>query len=486
MNNKFIFSEIDTSDKNTLNSYDKCGRLCFKIEIAIDIYLRNHSDVALEYLEIAFAAQKLSEISEIIKVYETPKVNLYPHVVLITVTEKPYEMKNMLKWFSMYFSGEFGSDEDEIEAREEFADFEDKIYNYSICPILPHYCDLYFANFIASYYDWNAETIKKTLALHPEWRFFAWKSTWSRKLGFDLFISGEFWLLDISSDLSCALMDASDYKIPFSKEKFTKPVRVITDMGKIYILMQDEVLCISLGLHFYIARCAEVVFPFEEDMFLNTGFDWGVSANFYISNDSSLVVFKGGTYQYVLFYESIEVLETNQIDKLASSIQDITADLLERGSNSIKVKCNWSLINDEIFEQLCYDLVLRDGKFIPEETRKMGLSKSRDGGRDIVTTFKTYSGHNKNRFWVIQCKFSKSKKSLGRNDVKLSDLIDEYSPAGVIIATNMFIDAGAYDKFDKISKNRGTDIKYWDGLGIERLLNRNPDLIRSYKLESHD
>jgi len=46
----------------------------------------------------------------------------------------------------------------------------------------------------------------------------------------------------------------------------------------------------------------------------------------------------------------------------------------------------------------------------------------------------------------------------------------------------MVIDAGAYDKFDKIAENRSININYWDRLWIERLLNRNPDLIRSYKL----
>jgi hypothetical protein len=117
------------------------------------------------------------------------------------------------------------------------------------------------------------------------------------------------------------------------------------------------------------------------------------------------------------------------------------------------------------------------------KTVKMGLSKSRDGGRDIVTMIASHSGQNKkNRLWIIQCKYSKKRKSLGRNDVRLSDLIDEYSPEGIIIATNMVIDAGTYDKNEKIKKNRCVDIEYWDLFWIERLLNKNPDLFRVYNL----
>jgi len=484
LDNKFVFSKQEMMNNGVVDFPVKQDYIYLKIEIVIDIYLKNHSDVALEYLEIAFVAQKLSVVSNIIKVYKTPIIHLYPHVVLIIEFEKPNEIEitKILNWFSTFFSGEFDTDEDQIDALEEFADFKDKIDCYSIIPVLPEYCDLYFANWIVSNYDWDPETIQESLALHPEWKFFTWKSAWSRKLGFDFYVSGEFWLLDINTDLFCALLNASDYEYSFYNENLLKPVSVTNDMNKIYIFMQDDVLSVSLSLHFFISRCAEILFPFDEDKFQNTRFGWGISADFHVSKDNSLIVFKGGTFQYVLFYESIDVLSINEIDKIASSIQNLTTDLLERSNNSIKIKCNWLLINDEIFELLCYDLILRDGRFIPEETRKMGKSKSRDGGRDIKAFEKSRSGQNRRGLWIIQCKYSKSNKSLGRNDVILSELIDEYKPNGVIIATNMLIDAGAYDKFDSIAKNRSININCWDRLWIERLLNRNPDLIRSYKL----
>ena len=481
MNNKFIFSEI----KGNNNEFDfsiNSNHVYYKIEIAIDIYLKAYYDVAIMYLDIAFVAQKLSEVSNIIKKYETVILDSYPRVILIVESEKPDEIKNKLELLSSYFSGEFLFDKDEIDIREEFVDFEDQIGYYEIIPVLPEYCDKYFANFIFSNYDWEPEVVQETMKLHPEWEFYTWKSAWSRKLGFDLYVSYYYWLLDINTDLSSALREASDYKSLTIEDDFIRPIRVFSIQNDIYFLTKDDVISTSINLHQEIIKCAKSIFIFKDIKYKNIDFNLNILANILISKDYSIIIFKTDFFQYVLFYESITILEKNEIDNIASSVQNLIADLFERSSNSIRIKCKWSLIDDEIFELICYDLILRDGRFINEETRKMGLSKSRDGGRDIVTYTKTYSGQEKKKLWIVQCKFSKSNKSLGRDDIKLSDLIDEYLPYGVIIATNMIIDAGAYDKFDKIGENRKICISYWNGLWVERLLNRNPDLIRGYEL----
>jgi hypothetical protein len=479
MDEKFRFGAIDIN--NISDFYVEIGSVYYKIEI--DIYLRNHFDVALEYLEIAFVAQELSKISDVIKVYETPICNNYPYAILIIKTVNPDIIISKLKWFQIYFSGEFMSDEDEIDAREDFSVFEEAILEFNIIPALPDYCDKYFANYIFSNYDWNPESIQEILITHPEWAFYTWKSAWSKKLGFDFYVSSQFWLLDTNADLFSALKFASDYKQSNSLDKFLKPIYIITDMNQIFLFTQEEIISISLDLHFFITRCAGNLFIYDENKFYNSEFNWGISTDFCIASDFSLIVFDGNVFRYILFYNSSKILKRKEIDNLASVIQKLSIELIEKSSNSVKIKCNWSLINDEIFEQICYDLILRDGRFIEKETIKMGLSKSRDGGRDILTKIMSHSGEmENNQLWIIQCKLSNLKKSLGRNDVLLSELIDEYNPAGVIIATNMIIDAGTYDKLEKIKQNRKINIEYWDGLRIERLLNRNPDLFKVYNL----
>jgi hypothetical protein len=277
-----------------------------------------------------------------------------------------------------------------------------------------------------------------------------------------------------------ALQYASDYS-PNKEIRLINPIRILTDMSSIFLFVQNDVVCMSLNKHFLAARCAEIVFPYDENRFENTQYNWGVSPGFSIANDLSFVTFDGGTFRYVMFRDAFQVLNTKEIDLITSCVQELSADLLEKGSASITRKSDWSLVDDEMFEKLCYDLLLRDGRFIARETKKMGTSRSRDGGRDIVTKAASRSGQSSsNNLWIVQCKFSKSRKSLGRDDVRLADLIDEYAPAGVIIATNMVIDAGTYDKYEKIKANRKVEIESWDGLFIERLLNKNPDLFRSY------
>jgi hypothetical protein len=76
MSDRFVFTELDINNENTINFPVRIGFSYFKIEIIIDIYLRSHLDVALEYLETAFVAQKLAEVADVIKVYETPVIDL--------------------------------------------------------------------------------------------------------------------------------------------------------------------------------------------------------------------------------------------------------------------------------------------------------------------------------------------------------------------------------------------------------------------------
>jgi hypothetical protein len=482
MQNKLTFSEVSLFHYSATDPVSE-EVPCFEVQIAIDIYLMNHSDVAWEYLEVAFIAQKINEIAEIIRVQECSKADSsspYPTVALFVNCSDRNILKNMVSWLQGLFRDQEDAHGDSSNPRDEFYKFEESVSDYSIEPTLPEYCDKYFANLIASNYDWSKEGIDQTLFIRPEWAFHTWKSSWSKKIGFDLYVSPEYWLLSKNADLILALQHASDYS-PNEENKLINPITVLADMSNIFLFAQNDVVCMSMNKHFLAARCAEIVFPYDENRFENTQHNWGVSPCFAIANDLSFVIFDGATFRYVMFRDAFRILNTKEVDLMTSRVQELSADLLERGGTSITRRSDWSLVDDEKFEKLCYDLVLRDGRFISRETKKMGTSRSRDGGRDIVTKSASRSGQrSSNNLWIVQCKFSKSRKSLGRDDVRLGDLIDEYAPAGVIIATNMVIDAGTYDKYEKIKANRKVEIESWDGLFIERLLNKNPDLFRYY------
>lgn len=481
MQNKLTFSEFSMTDDSPIEPPNK-GVPNFEVEIAIDIFLMNHSDVAWEYLEVAFIAQEINKIGEIIRVQKRSKVDPSPFPTVALLVDCPDQelLKNKMFWLQGLFSDQEDTHNNSSNAMDSFYAFEEAVTDSSIEPILPEYCDKYFANLIASNYDWSQDDIDQVLSVRPEWAFHTWKSSWSKKLGFDLYVSPDYWLLSTDANLLHALQCASDY-VQIMEGRLINPVRVLSDMNCIFLFTQNEVVSLSLSKHFLAVRCAEIVFPYDENRFENTQFNWGVSPCFAIASNLAYVTFYGKTFHYVMFRDSFRVLNAKEIDLIASNIQGLSTDLLEKGSTSIIRKSDWSLIDDEKFEKLCYDLVLRDGRFLADWTKKMGTSRSRDGGRDIVTKAASRSGQSSiNNMWIVQCKFSKSRKSLGRDDVRLADLIDEYAPAGVIIATNMVIDAGTYDKYEKIKSNRNVEIESWDGLYIERLLNKNPDLFRAY------
>lgn len=62
---------------------------------------------------------------------------------------------------------------------------------------------------------------------------------------------------------------------------------------------------------------------------------------------------------------------------------DITFTKQDEPKFSISdISCPWHQLDDEQFEQLCYDIITK--KHHPIEIHKIGKSRSRDGGRDIV------------------------------------------------------------------------------------------------------
>jgi hypothetical protein len=293
-------------------------------------------------------------------------------------------------------------------------------------------------------------------------------------------VSPTYWLLPDEADLFKALKVASD--LSPNGISFNPSLRQICDLQRIFIFTESDIVSLPLSIHFMAARAAQMVFPVDDDPFENAMYAWGMECAFELASNLSCLRCKEHSFQYVVFSDSFIVLKTKEVRQFTRSFQDIVGDLLDRSGDSIRKKCNWSTLNDERFEILCYELVRRDGRFEKEQTKKMGVSRSRDGGRDIITKSIIRAGQlsPERQSWIIQCKFSVRRKSLGRDDVRISDLIDEFNPSGIIIATNMLIDAGTYDKYERIQQNRGVTIECWDGLYMERCLNRNPDLFEMY------
>lgn len=134
------------------------------------------------------------------------------------------------------------------------------------------------------------------------------------------------------------------------------------------------------------------------------------------------------------------------------------------------VRFDWESLSDDIFELLCCEVLCRSGHYDPETLRKMGLSRSRDGGRDIVVKSKAWPGGRRPRLFIFQCKRIAARRSLSGSAVSVADVVDQYGARGFGVMTSAVIDSTLYDKLDGIAKNRDVKIDTWDKLRLERFI----------------
>ena len=146
----------------------------------------------------------------------------------------------------------------------------------------------------------------------------------------------------------------------------------------------------------------------------------------------------------------------------------------------VNVACDWEQLDDEQFEQLCYDIIYYNPKFDTATIRKMGKSRSRDGGRDIEVHTRSRPGYLPEKY-IFQCKLLTTGSSLtGKKLGSVSDVIDQYGAKGYGVMTNVVIDSTLYDRFDAIQQNRGLEFDHWSVFELERFLARHPSVKKRY------
>ncbi|MFM5983030.1 MAG: pentapeptide repeat-containing protein [Sphaerospermopsis kisseleviana] len=142
------------------------------------------------------------------------------------------------------------------------------------------------------------------------------------------------------------------------------------------------------------------------------------------------------------------------------------------------ISCSWNQLNDDQFEELCYDILREKHKLTNID--KIGNSRSRDGGRDIVF-FKGVDINKKPIKWIAQCKLKSDKRSLGSSQVTdISDMLVAQEAKGFCIMTSGIIDATLHDKLDALRDRNGIEVERWSYLEIERFLAEHPEIKARY------
>ena len=287
-------------------------------------------------------------------------------------------------------------------------DFENSIMEFSFnldkqVRFFPALADAYTANIVAGQEDiydsdLDQDALQSLYASHPEREFGFWRSFISQELGHDLYVSPWAWIILNDPDSEEALRD-----VTLSLERyggFEKGIPLLLDA--FYLSMNDLPSVVFNDfrmMHFPLAgikkaqACAAAIWDkiFRENDLtvkfdnvskifraVHTGFNDKTKLR--LSENGYLLVASDAMAQYIFFKESTPLkfieshftkdtewrLETvptmweipqkfqveywNAIDKLSETLGTLSG-------NPVDIALDWDQLNDETFEQLCYDIL---------------------------------------------------------------------------------------------------------------------------------
>lgn len=188
-----------------------------------------------------------------------------------------------------------------------------------------------------------------------------------------------------------------------------------------------------MGLYFKSRVCASFALRDKEDLWPSGLFDWSDRVFTHapimeaISADRSeelqpkrekclvhaagtLVILDDGQFRHFLF--DTESLSQVGIKAIHENLSRLAASFTPLIGLSATPLCDWSTLFDEDFEQLCYDVIFAHAKFDSDTIRKLGKSRSRDGGRDLEIRETPSHRGGPSRKWIFQCKLVTDGSSL--------------------------------------------------------------------------
>jgi len=189
---------------------------------------------------------------------------------------------------------------------------------------------------------------------------------------------------------------------------------------------------------------------------------------------------EGEQFHQLLLVEGRPIAPT-ALDSRVKSIAALQSRLLGAGGLSQSIRCAWDTLNDEQFEELCYDVIRLHPKIETSSVRKLGKSRSRDGGRDIVAFEARKPADGPPIKWIFQCKLITDGRSLGGSRLQdVGDMLDQYNAQGFGVMTSAPIDATLYDKLDAVCGKRSILRRDYSVLELERELHARPAIRARY------
>lgn len=270
--------------------------------------------------------------------------------------------------------------EDYNRLRDDVLSLEKNLDNLSVK--LPILLDDYYANLIGGkYYEMRSDApddYRNEIIKYPERALGFWVSAYSSILGVKCYASSDSWLVPKSIELN-KFFEITGQNYTF--DKFTLSGILVLN-GVSYATSDLIISYFPMRQYFKSRICSSIELSRDEDLWPPDPFDWSnatftyspylnhlrdkiehnssllapapTSGNCYIDLNGTLALVDDGEF-YHLLYDTSE-LNSSQMKDLNAKLADA---LLSTGVNigfSGKLTHDWSKIDDEQFERLCYDI----------------------------------------------------------------------------------------------------------------------------------
>ena len=461
-----------------------------------------HIDICSDYIDASWAAERLAAASSTAKVSEDYLREWHESRLVLTLGKTLPAIRGALEESILLFK--FGEEDEQRYSgiRDLVAEYEEAIDGCA--PQLPEIVDDYFANLInGAYHQYRADApdfYNVQIAKYPERQLGYYRSALSARLGADSYTSPDGWVVPISVEI--------DHFFEMTGQRYRSsefvPGTLFSVNGASYGRVSDLIVHFPMRHYFKSRACASFAQRDDEDAWPWDLFEWREASFTYSPHDAwiasasgasqlssssqgscfvhtsgTLVIVNDGAFRHFLY--DTEPLNQTSLKKVHDELSALMLSVAPLLGLSPQMTCDWKKVSDEEFEELCYDVIFNHPKFDSDTIRKLGKSRSRDGGRDIEIYELPVGRGTMPKKWIFQCKLVKDGSSLsGRRLQDVGDMLDMYKAEGFGVMTSAVIDATLYDKLDAVCGNRRVAQLHFSRLELERTLARLPTIRERY------
>ncbi len=349
--------------------------------------------------------------------------------------------------------------------------------------LFPEIADHYVGNLVMSYGEWeDPAALKAHLQRYPERRY-GFFVTRSIRAGGQVVLSSDGELILSSGVLLAEVLDS----IGYSGEALLPAQIVMTEQeasfigGPVVVGVPSELVTQAIACGDEFVRRMQPD-PDSYDLIAFRGRVGGSNdeASAWVGDLSGFAALRCSGFTIVFF--SDDQRPTPGRTAQAEVLQSLATSLHDGGSTSSALELPWEVLDDEQFEQLCWDYLYASPHFDRDRLEKMGKSRSRDGGRDLVVWTKRAPPFYRSPVkWVFQCKHIRADDSLTPKHIKnIGDVIEQYDAGGYGVMTCGYIDPTLHDRVDSICGKRGVEVRKVDRFLLQAFVSARPHLFDKY------